>query len=48
MVDVDLSAWETLCLAYNRMREAGAAIKRQGMGHDCHSRKTALEDGRWG
>ena len=48
MIDVDFPAWEALCLAYNRMREAGADIKRQGMCHDCHSRKTALEDGRWG
>ena len=28
LTDIDVPAWETLCLAYDRMREAGADIKR--------------------
>ena len=31
LTDIDVPAWETLCLAYDRMREAGADIKRLGL-----------------
>ncbi len=42
--------WATEVDHIKPRRESGTDHPRnlQGMCHDCHSRKTAVEDGRWG